>query len=160
MARTHIDYWDGDIARFDSAIYDEEQFYVVYPFILRFGSSFVWLLAAASFILCRYWSQNEETRIWRFYLISARLWEFAVGVLLSNFMEKRSMDVKRLMHRSVISTMNGMLCTALLILTFAFTPEGEGYPYPYGLLLPILATISFILGGREGRMRTYLRHVG
>ncbi|MBH0024911.1 acyltransferase family protein [Salinibacterium sp. SWN248] len=140
----------------------EEQFYVLWPLLIiaaaafarRRGVSIQRILLVAfsvtivlSFALSLYWTQTAPAAA--FYLLPTRAWEFAAAGLVA------MLSTKFLGAPALRATMIVVGGVVLLGTVFLLT---EAAPFPgFAALLPVLATILIILGGRtrEGETQVW-----
>lgn len=131
----------------------EEQFYVVFPFLLlvawRLGAraSFVLFLSLAGLSL------GAAEFMWRFdargnfFLIFGRAWELLVGVLCALYIERRG-----------VQRSEGLVLLGLLILFVSMTSFHEGLPIPgIFMLLPVSgAALVILFSGGGGIFSRFL----
>ncbi|MBH0110862.1 acyltransferase [Salinibacterium sp. NG22] len=140
----------------------EEQFYVLWPLLIiaaaafarRRGVSIQRILLVAfsvtivlSFALSLYWTQTAPAAA--FYLLPTRAWEFAAAGLVA------MLSTKFLGAPALRATMIVVGGVVLLGTVFLLT---EAAPFPgFAALLPVVATILIILGGRtrEGETQVW-----
>lgn len=135
----------------------EEQFYVVFPFVVLIGffigMARSWsyqvvlgvvttLLSIASLWLFLLWSSQgagtQEAR-WAFFLMPARLWEFGVGVLAA-VLVGRGFGL-----RTITSQVVGLGALMGLVTSFVFVDDSWRFPGPIAVL-PVLATGALLIG--------------
>lgn len=126
----------------------EEQFYIVFPFLLLFLARFwprhqVKFLGAAAIVslgLAQYFLASKSVAV--FFLTPFRAWELLVGALLAL---RAVPEVKNHVMRESIAAA-GLL--AILIAAAAFDPQT---PFPgLSALLPVLGTAAVIHAGSSG----------
>ncbi len=129
----------------------EEQFYVVFPFIIlltmrfarRWLTAVLALLTLGSFALSLWWTQTAPAAA--FYLLPARAWELGAGVMLAALeAQGRGCRLGGFgLSRPVQQVLAAAGLGALIIGTTCFD---EHTPFPGVLaLLPVLATVALMV---------------
>jgi peptidoglycan/LPS O-acetylase OafA/YrhL len=130
----------------------EEQFYFMFPFLLYIGLRatataqhrtlmlrLVAVLGAISLIVCAVLAAVK----WRytFYLLPARFWELAVGMLLAITFETWRVRLTAAGQRAAMLIAGGGVI--LLLLAFAI-PSSNAFPFPLAII-PVVGTTLLIM---------------
>ncbi|WP_161992675.1 acyltransferase family protein [Aureimonas leprariae] len=123
----------------------EEQFYLVFPFLMYFGVRFVRLrtailigLTLASLLVGLWWTQTQPLRA--FYLLPPRFWELGAGMLLCLTAD----SWKPFLHHP--GRANATVAVSALLLAVGLAcPPLAGFPVPWAIL-PIAGTLGIIAG--------------
>mmetsp|Transcript_37501 Transcript_37501/g.67845 ORF Transcript_37501/g.67845 Transcript_37501/m.67845 type:complete len:771 (-) Transcript_37501:27-2339(-) len=161
------DYWTQGDAAFNDyhpflhlwSLGVEEQFYVIYPFVLlgAMGTSmslnsgpsmsrhlnFLALLTMSSLTLA--WILEETSMsLHAFYLLPSRFWELAFGCMLFPMCS----GIRQVLLRDrVLARALEFVAGALLVVSVIFTKNGEtSFPVPWGFL-PTIAALCYIAVG-------------
>lgn len=121
----------------------EEQFYVIFPFVLlifsRLGHRNLWLLiflaAGVSLALAEYMSIRRPTP--NFYLLPSRVWELLAGAFCAMYLMK-----ERPSHNWI-----GWLGLVLILFSVATFDKNTPFPSIY-TVIPVLGAVLIILNGR------------
>ena len=125
----------------------EEQFYLVYPFILwgafriggiRFIRNTVLAMTVLSFILCLFLTHYFPSSA--YFLMPSRFWQLGTGALLVLL---NIADLENRPTRSKAPFIAGMISVVLILISVFL--YGEDTPFPgYAALLPVLSTAILI----------------
>jgi len=134
----------------------EEQFYLIFPFILVFARKrrivviTLSVLTVVSFVVCMALSYgyspvsiraiDEALQLSAFYLSSSRAWEFAAGALIAVIVYKLPASWSKAAAYAGVAT---LAAAALLI------QGAESYP-GIAALLPVFGTVLLIMAGGSG----------
>jgi peptidoglycan/LPS O-acetylase OafA/YrhL len=147
MWRLAGDYWGAHVSNavflHTWALSVIEQFYLIYPFLLVFLLKFArkWVLtgtlivAAISFLLYLWGSQYHPTAA--FYLLPARVWEFAGGCLVAMVAWRDHLRISR--YASSLLPLIGFVA---LILSYVFISGEEGFR-TY-IVIPVIGSVFII----------------
>jgi peptidoglycan/LPS O-acetylase OafA/YrhL len=125
----------------------EEQFYLLFPFLMYFGGSpeqrvkrlapIVAVLCVASLIVCALQTMSQ----WRlaFYMLPARYWELGLGMLLALTLEAWRPKLAARPRAGLALSIAGL---ALVTLALFFT-DTASFPFPWALF-PTLGAASLI----------------
>jgi peptidoglycan/LPS O-acetylase OafA/YrhL len=138
----------------------EEQFYLVFPLLFlpflrgygRVSAALYALAAAASFTVAVAWSHGEESRA--FYLVFARFWELALGVLA--FQASGAWPGLAAWRPRAAHAMSW--CGAGLIAYGLIATRPDRTPYP-GSVVPCLATAVLLVAIRQDAQARLIGHV-
>ncbi|CAE8609811.1 unnamed protein product [Polarella glacialis] len=139
-----VSYWNKDDDNFNDinpflplwSLGVEEQFYVVFPFILWAGRSSPSQLCAALVGLSTLslafaiWLESNGLTTHAFFLMPARFWELAAGSLLLLFSGPLQ---EWLASKTWTFCLLEILAVAFMAAAMAATPEGIGFPAPWAL---------------------------
>jgi peptidoglycan/LPS O-acetylase OafA/YrhL len=130
----------------------EEQFYLVWPFLLLIGARLVPVarlgillvaVALGSFALSLAWT--DVAAPWAFFSLPTRAWELAIGALIA-------VGALRLPRRAPRSVAVGSVAVGLALIALACVVIDGSTPYPgTAALLPVAGTSLVIIGGAATR---------
>lgn len=147
----------------------EEQFYLLWPPLLllvlkgmggpgtRLSPRLSWGLGGllvASLGLCWYWSLHEP--LWAFYLMPARIWQFALGAGVFVWLHHRTPDAR---GAFLPQTGCGVVGLGLILASGMMLHPDLRYP-GYWALLPSLGTALLLMAGHGGGNRGVPRWLG
>lgn len=137
----------------------EEQFYLVWPFLiiitLKFSNSLnyrrnllaiIGLTALFSFFLCIW--LTEKSQPWAFFFSGARAWEFAVGAGVAIMIHRRQFQLK-----TMFAHLLALLGIALMLLPLWMFGEGTRFP-GFAASMPVAGTAIIIFLGSNIRTKT------
>jgi peptidoglycan/LPS O-acetylase OafA/YrhL len=131
----------------------EEQFYLIFPFLLMFHArrraaiaserralALIVLLGALSFVACGAFTFTNPT--YSFYLLPSRFWELALGMVLALTFTRWKWRVERL-NRSVV---HGVAAAAIILIGISVATLSEDrFPFPMAVLPVAGAAIVIVL---------------
>ncbi|WAJ69470.1 acyltransferase family protein [Catenovulum adriaticum] len=145
----------------------EEQFYLIYPFVMYFWlkqkyKNAIYFLFAASFIATIYYSLTHTN--YAYYLLTSRLWELAAGAILLKWHVSLTGKNNLIKVSSSASLYLGFL---FILCGTIFSNKGQ-FPFPWALL-PVVGTglvINALVLGKPHNLissllaSTSLQHLG
>ena len=136
----------------------EEQFYLVAPWLL-YGSlkamqrgdganTWVFLILSVVSIMFGWWIDRVlGLPYYAFYLLPARFWELAAGVILYlGCAGKEGIISDTLKRQALVLTLLQSWTALLFLVSFLVKFEEKNFPLP-GALMPVFGTVCFILCG-------------
>mmetsp|Transcript_65857 Transcript_65857/g.157395 ORF Transcript_65857/g.157395 Transcript_65857/m.157395 type:complete len:801 (-) Transcript_65857:64-2466(-) len=127
----------------------EEQFYLVFPWLLLVSSEKLWAFCwLASLLICGCWASGlaSGNATMSFFLLPSRFWELASGVLVCQLKDHPSCGPYLAAFARSHTFWLEVGAIIMLALSLTITPT-SGFPFPWAMILPVPATILFIIAG-------------
>eukprot|EP00434_Breviolum_minutum_P019100 symbB.v1.2.016836.t2/scaffold1278.1/size127201/5 len=159
----YMDFFSNDVHDYNPFLHlwslgVEEQFYLVAPWLL-YGSlkamqrgdganTWVFLILSVVSIMFGWWiDQVLGLPYYAFYLLPARFWELAAGVILYlGCAGKEGIISDTLKRQALVLTLLQSWTALLFLVSFLVKFEEKNFPLP-GALMPVFGTVCFILCG-------------
>ncbi|MET0230137.1 MAG: acyltransferase family protein [Rhodanobacteraceae bacterium] len=138
----------------------EEQFYLIFPPLFaawiaggrsRVVSAALFAMGLVASLVCAAWLAKDHGDL-AFYMIYARFWELAAGVLLYQTLVFTGHAFSEMHRPSTAPARYGAIASALLVAAGLVFARPRQFPFP-GALLPVAGTLGLLgfLHGREPR---------